>query len=348
MAAAQSILSGVNQLDDISGADISGVDLSGALPDVTPLSATDAIWQSLEMIGGYIGFILYIAIALRFVAFVTSDALHKPLPYRILIGIYTFIFAPLFIPYYAYRTFKAAWDIRRDPPRNTLPVAYSIFPLYEFNANDPYDLIKSIAGYPNRKDVLDSIQSRREADNVARLNYLKDTAAAATGSSMVNPTLMALLSGAGIVFVGYIVCIVLFTVYQVLVPAAPVPPPEPTTCLPPPPPPPRPLWWPEHMKWPPLAPPLWSPDVPWPPSSPPKGWPADKHWPSVPPPGWPSDVSWPPLAGSTRPPTWPSGIEWPLPRPSADIWPEGVEWPMVIETPSTFGGFSSLFGGSRS
>lgn len=344
-------------LDDISGVDLSGIDLSG-IP-ITPLSATDALWQSLGMIGGYIGIILYVAVALRFVAFVTSDALHKPLPYRILLGVYTFLFAPLFIAYYSYRTFKAAWDIRKPVPVDTLPVAYSIFPAYEFDAREPYDLIKSIAGYPNRKDVLDSIQARRAADDAARLSYLKETAvaasasasvAAATGSSMVNSTLMTLLSSAGIVAVGFVVCVILFTLYQLLVPAAPsepAPAAEPPTCTPPPPPPPRPLWWPDTVKWPPLAPPLWSPNTPWP-TPPPEGWPKGKHWPTLPPEGWPSDISWPPLAGSARPPTWPSGIEWPPARPSADVWPEAVEWPLTLPTPSTFGGLSSIFGGSSS
>ena len=337
--------------DDLSGVDTSGVDISGIGIPVTPLSATDAAWQSFSMIGGYIGIILYIAIALRFVAFVTSDILHKPPPYRILVAVYTFIFAPLFIPYYAYRTFKAAWDIRKPVPVDTLPVAYSIFPAFEFDAREPYDLIKSLAGYPNRKDVLDSIQSRRAADDAARLSYLKDTAiaagaGAAAGSSMVNSTLMSLLTGAGIVAVGYIVCVILYTIYQVLVPAPaapPPPPPEPPICKAPPP---RPLWWPIERVWPPPAPAMWPQNTPWPPVEPPENWPKGGEWPPRPIDGWPDDVSWPPLVGAPRPPSWPAILPWPLPKPKNN-WPADVPWPLVLPPPppSTL---STMFGGSSS
>ena len=337
--------------DDLSGVDTSGVDISGIGIPVTPLSATDAAWQSFSMIGGYIGIILYIAIALRFVAFVTSDILHKPPPYRILVAVYTFIFAPLFIPYYAYRTFKAAWDIRKPVPVDTLPVAYSIFPAFEFDAREPYDLIKSLAGYPNRKDVLDSIQSRRAADDAARLSYLKDTAiaagaGAAAGSSMVNSTLMSLLTGAGIVAVGYIVCVILYTIYQVLVPAPaapPPPPPEPPICKAPPP---RPLWWPIERAWPPPAPAMWPQNTPWPPVEPPENWPKGGEWPPRPIDGWPDDVSWPPLVGAPRPPSWPAILPWPLPKPKNN-WPADVPWPLVLPPPppSTL---STMFGGSSS
>ena len=337
--------------DDLSGVDTSGVDISGIGIPVTPLSATDAAWQSFSMIGGYIGIILYIAIALRFVAFVTSDILHKPPPYRILVAVYTFIFAPLFIPYYAYRTFKAAWDIRKPVPVDTLPVAYSIFPAFEFDAREPYDLIKSLAGYPNRKDVLDSIQSRRAADDAARLSYLKDTAiaagaGAAAGSSMVNSTLMSLLTGAGIVAVGYIVCVILYTIYQVLVPAPaapPPPPPEPPICKAPPP---RPPWWPIERAWPPPAPAMWPQNTPWPPVEPPENWPKGGEWPPRPIDGWPDDVSWPPLVGAPRPPSWPAILPWPLPKPKNN-WPADVPWPLVLPPPppSTL---STMFGGSRS
>lgn len=337
--------------DDLSGVDTSGVDISGIGIPVTPLSATDAAWQSFSMIGGYIGIILYIAIALRFVAFVTSDILHKPPPYRILVAVYTFIFAPLFIPYYAYRTFKAAWDIRKPVPVDTLPVAYSIFPAFEFDAREPYDLIKSLAGYPNRKDVLDSIQSRRAADDAARLSYLKDTAiaagaGAAAGSSMVNSTLMSLLTGAGIVAVGYIVCVILYTIYQVLVPAPaapPPPPPEPPICKAPPP---RPPWWPIERAWPPPAPAMWPQNTPWPPVEPPENWPKGGEWPPRPIDGWPADVSWPPLVGAPRPPSWPAILPWPLPKPKNN-WPADVPWPLVLPPPppSTL---STMFGGSSS
>jgi hypothetical protein len=345
-------LSGVSVPQDLSGVsvpqDLSGVsvpeDLSGV--SVTPLSATDALWKSLEMIGGYIGIIFYIAIALRFVAFVTSDMLHKPLPYRILTGIYIFIFAPLFIPYYAYRTFKAAWDIRRPVPVDTLPVAYSIFPAYEFDAREPYDLIKYVAGYPNRKDVLDSIQSRRAADDAARINYLKNTAiaagSAAVGSPMVNPTLMSLLTGSGIALIGFIVCIILYTIYQALFPApsAPPPPPEPPICKAPPP---RPSWWPIERVWPPPPPAMWPQNTPWPPVAPPDKWPKEVPWPPPPIDGWPEDVSWPPLAGTSRPPSWPASLPWPVPKPKSN-WPADVPWPLVLPPPSST--LSSVFGGT--
>lgn len=203
--------------------------------DPQPLSTMDAVWLALETIGGTLLVIAYLAIALRFVAFATSENIHKPLPFRVLIGIYTFIFAPLFIPYYLYRAYRGAWGTA------PFPVAYSIFPMNYFREGEEYDLLKSISGIPATKRVSKVIEEQTTAENEARKQYLADTvvtvaAAAATTASIVNPTIRNLLSSVGVVLVGFVLTVILFTIYQALA-IYYAPPPPPPTCTPPPPPP---------------------------------------------------------------------------------------------------------------
>jgi hypothetical protein len=147
----------VDKVTDLSGAQL---DLSGAKPQ-TPF---ESAWEALKIVAGYVGVILYIAIALRFVAFATSEIVHKPISYRILTAVYTFIFAPLFIPYYLYRAFQATWGKMEHPS------AYSVFPIYSFPEREPYDLIKALTGY---KDSLEqSMAEKRQQENAVRLAYL--------------------------------------------------------------------------------------------------------------------------------------------------------------------------------
>jgi hypothetical protein len=108
-----------------------------------------------------------------------------------------------------------------------------------FPEGEDYDLLKSISGIPNTNDVKKIIKEKTDAENEARKQYLADTVvtvaatAVAASGSMINPTMRNLLSSIAVVLVGFVLTVIVFTIYQALA-IYYAPPPPPPTCTPPP------------------------------------------------------------------------------------------------------------------
>jgi hypothetical protein len=174
---------------DLSGSPVPSVDLSGATasldvsdlqqsiaPTETPLTTgtqkprtwEDDISSAAKYAFAYIGTILYICLALRFAAFAANDLLYKPLSYRILAFVYTFIFAPILLPYYTYREISHwIW------PKTDGPHFESIFPIKPYDPSEPLTFDKRVYGYADTPGIRGWIQTMRNNESADRLAVLQ-------------------------------------------------------------------------------------------------------------------------------------------------------------------------------
>jgi hypothetical protein len=96
--------------------------------------------------------------ALRSASFAANQNLYLPLPYRVLKFLYTFIFFPIWIPYYLYREIKhAIWPCIDEPHFE------SVFPVQPYNPVEGLDLNKRFFGYPNIPELCEWIQKKKDA-----------------------------------------------------------------------------------------------------------------------------------------------------------------------------------------
>jgi hypothetical protein len=115
---------------------------------------------------GLLVFVLFYA--LRAASFAANQNLFLPLPYRALKFIYTFIFFPIWIPYYLYREVKhLIWPCIDEPHFE------SVFPVQPYNPQDGIDLNKRLFGYPNVPELCNWIQKKKDEWKEQRLEVLK-------------------------------------------------------------------------------------------------------------------------------------------------------------------------------
>jgi hypothetical protein len=114
----------------------------------------------LEALGDALKWTLLVFIViygLRAASFAANQNLYLPLPYRLLKFIYTFIFFPIWIPYYLYREIKhAIWPCIDEPHFE------SVFPVNPYNPKEGLDFNKRVFGYPDVPDLCDWISKKRE------------------------------------------------------------------------------------------------------------------------------------------------------------------------------------------
>jgi hypothetical protein len=98
-----------------------------------------------------------IVYGLRSASFAANQNLWRPLPYRILIFIYTFIFFPIWIPYYLYREIKhLIWPCIDEPHFE------SVFPVTPYHPDEQMDINKRLFGYPNVPDLCAWLLKKKE------------------------------------------------------------------------------------------------------------------------------------------------------------------------------------------
>jgi len=124
---------------------------------------TDDIRDSLIISLQYIGIIIYIVVALRFASFAANANLYKPLPYRFLAFIYTFIFAPIVAPYYIWREIKAFFWASIEPP-----LYESFFPIIPYNPLEELTLNRRLYGYADTEGLQSWIKRQLDKDLAAK------------------------------------------------------------------------------------------------------------------------------------------------------------------------------------
>jgi hypothetical protein len=104
----------------------------------------------------------------RAASFAVNANLWRPLPYRILLFVYTFIFFPIWIPYYLYREIKhAIWPCIDEPHFE------SVFPITPYNPGDELDLNKRFFGYPNVPELCSWLEKKKDQWRQEQLEVLK-------------------------------------------------------------------------------------------------------------------------------------------------------------------------------
>lgn len=224
---------------DVSDIDVSGVDLSGAkIPDVPQAQSTlDSAIQALQIVAGFLGLIFYILVVYRLIGYAAFDNLHRLYPFRILICIYTAIFAPVFIPYYLFRSFRAKLGLGGNPPR-----FISVFPIEVAppkKGETPYDPTapgnsarEFFFGWPKESDnrTVNNVKEDITGNIADKLqDYYKklEDHVSDKPKPALNSTIQALLTGGGILFIGVIFSGLMYAIYQAF-----QPPPPPPTCTP--------------------------------------------------------------------------------------------------------------------
>ncbi len=101
--------------------------------------------------------IFVVVYGLRAASFAANQNLYLPLPYRILKFIYTFIFFPIWIPYYLYREIKhAIWPCIDEPHFE------SVFPVNPYDPKEGLDLNNRFFGYPNVPELFEWIHKKQK------------------------------------------------------------------------------------------------------------------------------------------------------------------------------------------
>ena len=131
--------------------------------------------------------VFLILISLRAAGFNANANLWRPLSFRLLNFIYTFLFGIIWGPYYLIWSIKAKIDeiMKVEPEKATKPpIWYSLFPMTPFTPSPPqidpdtgkplpskdeFDLNKLLFGYPDTPDVKEWIRSQCESwENLQR------------------------------------------------------------------------------------------------------------------------------------------------------------------------------------
>lgn len=100
---------------------------------------------------------LYVIVGLRCASFAANEYLYKPVPYRFLAFIYTFIFVPIFGPYYLWKGIENYfWE-------TPLPPYEGFFPLFPYDKSEPLDFNRRLFGYNNTLELREWI-GKKQAD----------------------------------------------------------------------------------------------------------------------------------------------------------------------------------------
>ena len=125
-------------------------------------SLYDDITDSLIILAKSIVIIFYIVIGLRCASFAANELLYKPVPYRLLAFVYTFIFCPIFAPYYLWKVLKNyIWG-------TPLPLFEGLLPINSYDPSDPLTLSRRLFGYADTPALQEWIRGKQDEESKAR------------------------------------------------------------------------------------------------------------------------------------------------------------------------------------
>lgn len=122
----------------------------------------DDITDSLSTMAKISFFLVYIIVGLRCASFAVNENLHKGVMYRILIFIYTFLFVPIFGPYYLWKGIKSyIWN-------TPLPPYEGFFPLYPYDKSEPLTLNRRLYGYLDSPELQARIEKQKNDERASK------------------------------------------------------------------------------------------------------------------------------------------------------------------------------------
>jgi len=122
----------------------------------------DDISDSFSKLGQILFWLVYIIVGLRCASFAVNENLHKGVEYRILIFIYTFLFVPVFGPYYLWKGIQNyIWN-------TPLPPYEGFFPLYPYDKSEPLTLNRRLYGYIDSPELQARIATKLKEELEAK------------------------------------------------------------------------------------------------------------------------------------------------------------------------------------
>lgn len=122
----------------------------------------DDLGDSMTIMGKVIFWLVYILVGIRCASFAANEIMYKPLPYRVLVFFYTFLFTPIFGPYYLWIMIKRL--IWKTPS----PMYEGLFPMYPYDISEPLTLNRRIFGYANTPELRKWMDDQRQKETTAR------------------------------------------------------------------------------------------------------------------------------------------------------------------------------------
>ena len=95
-------------------------------------------------------------------SFAANEIMYKPLPYRVLVFFYTFLFTPIFGPYYLWIMIKRL--IWKTPS----PMYEGFFPMYPYDPSEPLTLNRRLFGYAESPQLRQWMDDERQKETAAR------------------------------------------------------------------------------------------------------------------------------------------------------------------------------------
>jgi hypothetical protein len=122
----------------------------------------DDVSDSMSIMGKVIFWIVYILVGLRCASFAANEIMYKPLPYRILVFFYTFLFTPVFGPYYLWIVIKRLFW------KTPSPMYEGFFPMNPYDPSEPLTLNRRLFGYADTPQLRKWMYEQRQNETVAR------------------------------------------------------------------------------------------------------------------------------------------------------------------------------------
>lgn len=122
----------------------------------------DDITDSASVLAKSLFMIFYILVGLRCASFAANECLYKPVPYRVIVFIYTFIFCPIFAPYYLWKVIQNyIWG-------TALPLYEGLLPIIPYDSSELLTLNRRLFGYADTPSLQQWIKGKQDAELEAR------------------------------------------------------------------------------------------------------------------------------------------------------------------------------------
>jgi hypothetical protein len=134
----------------------------------------DDVNESWLIIGGFLGSLIWLIFGLRFGSSIANEYYYLKTPYKILMFVYTFIFTPVLIPYFIFKTIRT-WLFPKTYP----PVIFRCFlPLFETEDSLGGTWLTYVLDEATKADKFNKLKAIEDAKrNVLKKTIMKDLTA---------------------------------------------------------------------------------------------------------------------------------------------------------------------------
>ena len=122
----------------------------------------DDLTDSMSIMANVLFWLIYILVALRCASFAANEIMYKPLAYRVLVFFYTFLFVPIFGPYYLWIAIKRL--IWKTPS----PIYEGFFPMNPYDPSEPLTINRRLFGYADTPELRQWMDEQRQKETAAR------------------------------------------------------------------------------------------------------------------------------------------------------------------------------------